>query len=185
VLSYAILSVLVSEPCSGYDLAKRFDKSVEGSIGFFWNATYQQIYRELAKLEEKNWIAAEIVHQEHRPAKRLYELTERGREHLREWIGESESAAPIKDELLVKLFAGYLVGEEMIVAKLERHAHQHQQRLKIYEAIERQYFAEPESGTAIALSDPTLWHPLRAGLAEVVRRSAGIFASRSLLRILL
>jgi hypothetical protein len=63
-------------------------------------------------------------------------------------IGFVPDAQTLADELLVKLFAGYLVGEEMIVAKLERHAHQHQQRLKIYEEIERQYFAEPESFNA-------------------------------------
>ncbi len=55
-LTYAILSALISDPSSGYDLAKRFNASIEGSVGFFWNASFQQIYRELNRLEEKEWL---------------------------------------------------------------------------------------------------------------------------------
>lgn len=48
-LSYAILAALFNQPCSGYDLVKRFNKSVE----CFWSASHQQIYKALAKLEEE------------------------------------------------------------------------------------------------------------------------------------
>jgi len=37
-LAHAILSALTECPCSGYDLTKQFD----GSLGFFWKASYQQ-----------------------------------------------------------------------------------------------------------------------------------------------
>ena len=50
-LAHALLTSLQEKSSSGYDLARRFDKS----IGFFWRATHQQIYRELARME-----AAEI-----------------------------------------------------------------------------------------------------------------------------
>lgn len=152
MLGYAILSVLVAEPCSGYDLAKRFDKSIEGSIGFFWNASYQQIYRELARLEEKGRISARTVHQENRPDKRIYSVTETGRHHLREWIGSRETASYPKDDLLVKLFAGYLVSDAVILAKLEEHTRQHRQRLKIYEEIERKYFPDRRSMSPVERS---------------------------------
>lgn len=142
-LAQAILSALITQPCSGYDLAKRFNQSVEGSVGFFWDASYQQIYRELSRLEEKGWLQAEKVRQENRPDKRIYSLTELGKQHLREWIGESEATAPLKDDLLVKLFAGYLVPRETILAKLEVHRRQHQQKLAIYQEIEQKYFQNP------------------------------------------
>ena len=48
-LPHAILTALLEKPSSGLELARRFDKS----IGYFWSATHQQIYRELAKLEER------------------------------------------------------------------------------------------------------------------------------------
>jgi DNA-binding PadR family transcriptional regulator len=48
-LPHALLTALVEHPCSGSELAERFDRS----IGYFWNATHQQIYRELAPLREE------------------------------------------------------------------------------------------------------------------------------------
>lgn len=143
-LSYAILSVLVSAPSSGYDLAKRFNPSVEGSVGFFWNASFQQIYRELNRLEEKQWLQSESVQQENRPDKRIYTVTGLGKQQLCQWIAESEEMAPIKDELLVKLYAGHLVSPQIMVAKLEAHRQQHQQRLMIYQQIKTQEFTNPQ-----------------------------------------
>jgi DNA-binding PadR family transcriptional regulator len=130
-LTHAILSVLITTPNSGYDLAKRFNPSVEGSVGFFWSASFQQIYRELSRLEEKEWLQAESVQQEHRPDKRIYSVTELGKQQLCHWIAESEEMTPIKDDLLVKLYVGHLVPKTVIVAKQE-HRRQHQQRLTIY-----------------------------------------------------
>jgi len=45
-LPHALLTSLLEQPCSGMDLARRFGRS----IGFFWPATHQQIYKELGKL---------------------------------------------------------------------------------------------------------------------------------------
>ncbi|OUL22256.1 PadR family transcriptional regulator [Nostoc sp. 106C] len=146
-LTYAILSVLIDAPSSGYDLAKRFNPSVEGSVGFFWSASFQQIYRELNRLEEKEWLQAESVQQENRPDKRIYAVTALGKQQLCQWIAESEEMAPIKDDLLVKLYAGHLVSDRMILAKLEAHRQQHQQRLAIYQEIQSQHFQNPQALT--------------------------------------
>jgi DNA-binding PadR family transcriptional regulator len=53
-LAHAVLTSLLEKSTSGYDLARRFDKS----IGYFWHATHQQIYRELARMEAAGWIEA-------------------------------------------------------------------------------------------------------------------------------
>jgi DNA-binding PadR family transcriptional regulator len=144
-LTYAILSVLVSAPNSGYDLAKRFNPSVEGSVGFFWSASFQQIYRELNRLEEKEWLQAESVQQENRPDKRIYTVTALGKQQLCQWIAESEEMVSIKDSLLVKLYVGHLVPRKIILSKLEDHRRQHQQRLAIYQEIKSQYFNNPQT----------------------------------------
>jgi len=144
-LTYAIMSVLVSTPSSGYDLAKRFNPSVEGSVGFFWNASFQQVYRELNRLEQKEWVQAESVQQENRPDKRIYTVTALGKQQMSQWIAELEQMAPIKDDLLVKLYVGHLVPSQTIVEKLEAHRRQHQQRLAIYQEIKSQYFKNPQA----------------------------------------
>ena len=48
-LGDAILACLTEHPMTGYELAKTFDSS----IGFFWKADHQQIYRELSKLRDR------------------------------------------------------------------------------------------------------------------------------------
>ena len=52
-LSHVLLTSLIERPSSGFELARRFDKS----MGFFWKATHQQIYRELGTMQSKGWIS--------------------------------------------------------------------------------------------------------------------------------
>ena len=48
-LSYVLLTSLLEKPSTGIELARRFDRS----MGFFWHATHQQIYRELKEKLKK------------------------------------------------------------------------------------------------------------------------------------
>lgn len=131
-LAHAILVSLLDCPCSGYDLAKRFDRSV----GFFWDASHQQIYRELARLEADGYLTAEKIDQEGRPNKKIYEVTSQGSQFLQTWIAQPAEISPIKDDLLVKLFGGYVVPGSVLLEELEQHFQQHQARLEEYRAIQ-------------------------------------------------
>ncbi|MDZ8067946.1 MAG: PadR family transcriptional regulator [Nostoc sp. DedQUE08] len=139
-LAHAILAALVEASCSGYDLAKRFD----GSVGFFWSASHQQIYRELSKLEEREWISSESILQAGRPDKRLYRVTDLGEQHLKEWIAQSCEPTPIKDDLLVKIFAGHIVPKQIILAELKHHQQAHIKKLSTYKNLEQRYFQNPQ-----------------------------------------
>lgn len=135
-LSYAILAALFNQPCSGYDLVKRFNKSVES----FWSASHQQIYKALAKLEEEEHVWAEKIEQENRPNKKLYTVTELGRQHLQQWIGEAVGDIdPVKSELLVKLSVGHLVPTETLSETVNSYYQQYRERLRNYQAVAKQY----------------------------------------------
>ncbi|MFJ9716928.1 PadR family transcriptional regulator [Streptomyces sp. NPDC101213] len=101
-LKYAVLAALLEGEASGYELSKVFDVSLAN----FWPATPQQLYRELERLAQDGLIAARLVRQERRPDKRMFTLTEAGREDLRAF-----AAAPprrptaVRDELLIKIQA--------------------------------------------------------------------------------
>ncbi len=138
-LAHAILATLSNGCSSGYDLSKQF----AGSVGFFWYATQQQIYRELTKLEEQGYLDAEIIHQSGRPDKRLLSITPAGAEYLRKWIAQPGTMSHIKDELLVKIFAGHLVDKQIILGELTHHRQLHQATLDTYLEIERNFFADP------------------------------------------
>ncbi|MDX1977261.1 MAG: PadR family transcriptional regulator [Pseudanabaenaceae cyanobacterium bins.68] len=137
-LAHAILAVLIGNPCSGYDLRKSF----ESSVGFFWRATFQQVYRELAKLEEQGLLSAETIHQYQRPDKRIYCVTPTGQQYLEDWIAQTAPVSPIKDDLLVKLFVGHLVPRAVILGELEQHRQAHLEQLATYEFIAQKYFLE-------------------------------------------
>jgi DNA-binding PadR family transcriptional regulator len=139
-LLHAILVLLAETPQSGYDLAKRFD----GSVGFFWQATHQQIYRELNKLESQEWIIAQAIAQVGRPDKKLFSLTDLGISQLQNWILQPCEVAAIKEEILIKLYGGYLVSEEAIAKEISQHQHLHQQKLAAFHQIEAKFFSNPE-----------------------------------------
>lgn len=83
-LPHAILVALCEQSGSGYELARRFDRS----IGYFWAATHQQIYRTLRAMEDDGWVHATPVTQQGRPDKKVYTVSEAGRGELARWIAE-------------------------------------------------------------------------------------------------
>ncbi|MDJ0704036.1 MAG: PadR family transcriptional regulator [Leptolyngbyaceae cyanobacterium MO_188.B28] len=158
-LAHAILSALMDCPRSGYDLAKYFDSSVS----FFWDATHQQIYRELSKLEAEGYLTAEKIDQEGRPNKKLFHITETGTAFLQDWIAQPSELSPVKDDLLVKLFAGKSVPKEIILKELAHHRQQHCKRLEEYRAIAQDLF---QSTGALPIENQfqylTLHHGIRS-----------------------
>ncbi len=117
----AVLAALLDGESSGYDLAKGFDASVAN----FWMATPQQLYRELDRLAEDGLIQARVIHQDRRPNKRMYSLTEAGRAALRQFTATPPKPSMIRDELLVKVAAmdaGDAVAVRAWVAELVQRA---------------------------------------------------------------
>lgn len=139
-LAHAVLSLLSQKPCSGYEIAKAF----EGSVGYFWQATHQQIYRELKKLEEQQWVSVEVIPQEKPLDKKVYRLTELGQQKLAEWIDEPDELGPLKEDILVKVFAGHLVPRSVLIRQLEQNRRQHLKRLTTYRDLKTQYFDLPD-----------------------------------------
>ncbi|MDG1834775.1 MAG: PadR family transcriptional regulator, partial [Pseudomonadales bacterium] len=74
-LTHAILTALLEEDLTGYELAKQFDVS----LGFFWTASHQQIYQTLKRLYAEELVTAREVSQTGKPDKRVYSLTDSGR----------------------------------------------------------------------------------------------------------
>ena len=97
----AVLAALLEGEASGYDLAKGFDASVAN----FWMATPQQLYRELERLADQGLIQARVVHQERRPNKRMFSLTDAGRDAIRQFTARAPKPSVIRDELAVKVLA--------------------------------------------------------------------------------
>ncbi|MEU2238251.1 helix-turn-helix transcriptional regulator [Streptomyces sp. NPDC018338] len=135
-LPHAILTALLEKPSSGLELTRRFDKS----IGYFWSATHQQIYRELGRLEEAGHIRALPAPVPVRGQKKEYEVLPAGRAELSAWVARTEDPKPMRSALLLRMRAAAIVGSAGLRAELERHLALHREQLDEYLAIEERDF---------------------------------------------
>ena len=135
-LAHAVLTSLIEKSSSGYDLARRFDKS----IGYFWHATHQQIYRELARMEAAGWIESSSAPDAGKTRKREYRVLSAGRAELARWACEPSAPMDLRDEFMVKLRADAALGEIDLRDELRRRIALHQEKLTHYRAIEQRDF---------------------------------------------
>src|ERR1700743_480109 len=151
-----ILACLTEGPMTGYELAKTFDSS----IGFFWKADHQQIYRELSRLRDRGYIHGRAVAQTGTPTKLFYTLPPEGRAALKHWSTRPSSPPSIKDDLLVRLYALDSVEIEPLRTDLMARLEPHRDRFLRYERILNKRFPD---GTASAADTGKLLG-LRIGL---------------------
>lgn len=145
-LPYAILTALAEKSGSGLDLARRFDKS----IGYFWSATHQQIYRELARLEKSGLI--DVTPQPGaRGGRRIYRLLPAGRDALMRWVPQDEPIAPLRNSLMVRLRAEAALGPTGLAPALREQVSAHREKLARYREIQTQDFATTPHSRDIAL----------------------------------
>ena len=112
----ALLGLLRKGPMSGYDLRK----DVERSVGYFWAPAKTQIYATLPKLVELGLATPQRIVQSARPDKTVYELTDAGREALREWVEEAPlDAGHGRNLILLKLYFGEDADHEALRRQLE------------------------------------------------------------------
>ncbi len=134
-LKHAILVLLEAEEGSGYDLLKRF----QAHLGFFWNASHQQIYLELKKMHASELIRFQTEHQAGKPNKKTYSITELGRDALIDWIQSHGKPNKVNDALLVKLYAGSLVEPETLMTELQLHKKNQTKILETFKQLEQEY----------------------------------------------
>ncbi|AZQ50784.1 PadR family transcriptional regulator [Burkholderia cenocepacia] len=135
-LPHALLTALAERPGSGSELADRFDRS----IGYFWQATHQQIYRELGRLEEMGWIES-LPAESGRGRKRAYRILPAGKKELRRWIAEPEDPTPLREALMVRLRAEAVLGPAGLEDEIRRRIALHQEKLDLYLQIEARDFS--------------------------------------------
>ena len=135
-LAHVLLTSLLEKPSTGIDLARRFDRS----MGFFWNATHQQIYRELSGMHQKGWISP-IEDDSSNSRKKTYQVEQLGRTELASWMVEQSPPAQLREELMVRLRAEAQLGSNAVLPELERHLELHKEKLNIYQSIFAKDFA--------------------------------------------
>ncbi len=142
-LSHVLLTSLMEKPSTGSELARRFDRS----MGFFWTATHQQIYRELAQMQQLCWISS-------RPndgRKKTYQVEALGRQELVDWLSKHNPPAQLREDLMVRLRAQAQFPDLLIMAELQQHLQLHQAKLQLYQSIFAKDFTQKNP------ADANLW----------------------------
>lgn len=158
-LKYVVLTLINKNPQTGYDIVKSFDQTV----GFFWSASHQQVYRELAALTAKKWITFKTHSQSDKPDKKVYRISAPGRAELKEWASGPTKEDTIRETQLVKMLNAELVGCTALRQQLKLQAKSTQDRLSVYLDIESASF-NPTPGADATPDHHMLYLTLRRGI---------------------
>jgi len=82
LLEPAVLAVLASRPNHGYELQRAVEELSGGLICMDSGG----MYRVLRRLEEDGFVASSWAEGDHGPQRRCYQLTDKGRALLEQWI---------------------------------------------------------------------------------------------------
>ncbi|MET7606873.1 PadR family transcriptional regulator [Streptomyces avermitilis] len=95
-----LLALLARGPAHGYELKQDLEQMLGAA---YPQPNVGQIYVTLGRLEKSGLIAGEEVEQSSRPNKKIYHLTDAGREALRAWYEETADEPRVRDEFFMKL----------------------------------------------------------------------------------
>jgi len=102
--------MLTNGPASGYDLKKRF----ESSFGHFFAAGYGSIYPALATLARNGMVDFEEVPQEGKPDRKVYTITDKGRDELLQGLSNPSPTHKVRSEFLAIMCFAHLMTDAQI-----------------------------------------------------------------------
>lgn len=128
-ITYGVLGLLAFwGPLSGYDLKRLFDHI----LAPMWGAAHSQIYKELRRMQELGWVDMEREEQESRPDRKVYQMTQEGRQALVAWQQQPPEVFQVRDELLLKILFGSFARPDALATNLREGIAFHEQRLQEY-----------------------------------------------------
>ena len=138
--SYIVLGLIAAAGrATPYDLKR---VHADGIVGF-WSLNHAQLYAEPDRLAEAGYLTVERERGGRR--RKLYELTDRGREAFSEWLATpTDEFTELRDPGLLQLFFGAAPGP---LAEVQRRIHA--ERLAEYERLRQQADGWPEGARLV------------------------------------
>ena len=146
-LEHALLIALSEQPASGLDLSRRFARS----IGFFWTASHQQIYKVLGRMDADGWVEVTEVTQTGKPDKKVYAVSPVGEAVLAAWLAAPTETGALRSELAVKLRGASFGDREAVLDVVRANLADHTARLDHYERLMKRDYPRPETLTDLEL----------------------------------
>ncbi|RJX72333.1 PadR family transcriptional regulator [Vibrio sinensis] len=136
-LPHVILTVLSTRDATGYDITKEFS----ATIGYFWKASHQQVYRELNKMAQNDLVTCVLQPQDGKPDRKVYSITDSGRAALGEWFDQPTVHPTVRDEFSAKLMACSVQSAEPFKNQLTELVEESRKVVAHYKDIENAYYA--------------------------------------------
>jgi DNA-binding PadR family transcriptional regulator len=114
MLEFIILGFLMCGVTSGYDLKQWMTKSTS----YFFDASFGSIYPALKRLEDKQLVIFNVS-VEGSKYKKVYQITETGKEAFMKWIAEPIDFEKSKQNHLVKIFFYEFLPKEKAIDNLK------------------------------------------------------------------
>jgi DNA-binding PadR family transcriptional regulator len=130
-LEYVILGFLSMGAMTGYDIKQLMSISTS----FFYNSSYGSIYPALKKLESAGFVRSkEIV--EHGRIRKVYTITEKGRDEFLGWLGGPPGENKFKYDFLTRMFFFSNLPEDKIRESIVHHIDEIRRTLRALEEID-------------------------------------------------
>ena len=115
-IRHFILGLLTRQPMSGYDI-KRFLKSLSWLID---SPSFGSLYPALHALLEDGSVTVEVVLRHDKPSRKIYSITEAGRQVLQKWIDRPVDPAASLKAFVMRLILASNLSHDGLVAHLQK-----------------------------------------------------------------
>lgn len=156
---FALLGFLRQRPMYGYEIHQQLSGST--GLGLVWRLKQSQLYALLTKLEREGFVTTTIEYQDARPPRKMFELTEGGRQAFQDWVQQPvPQGRKLRLDFMAKLYFAQLEGPEVATRLIE------QQRTACHNWLRQQ----EEETEALRHSRPYDWlvHKFRLGQIEAM-----------------
>lgn len=120
------LAVLSRGPASGYEIKKRLEQPPHA---LFQDTSFGSIYPALRLLTGEGAVSAEAVAQGKRPAKKIFSLTEAGRERLISALSQPPGPDRLRSDFLFTLLYGDLLPPSLLLSIIDARIAELEERL--------------------------------------------------------
>jgi DNA-binding PadR family transcriptional regulator len=140
-IQHAVLALLDDGPTHGYELKRRF----EAAIGPQWGRlNIGHLYQTLDRLARDGYVTSRRVSNDVRPDRRVFALTDAGRQELASWLEQpAERVSGYRDELFFKLLVASRTGADTVVAVVSRQRAYQLGQLRTLGELRRDHAEQP------------------------------------------
>ncbi len=126
------LGILSLGDATGYEIKKMV---AEGSFSFFSEASYGSIYPALGKLMDDGFVTCRELPQDKRPDKKVYSLTDKGRQELTKSLRKDPDPDKNRSEFLAAILFAESVAPERVHEMIEDRISEHEDKIVALEGL--------------------------------------------------